>query len=336
MTFFQMKITTAKTLEMQAYESFIRRAAKIDAPFMLKGSYVTRQYFSDPGIRIPADLDWVYQKKISEVATAGVLFSEWVTTITEMNLDDEVRFRSFSVNDFWRSLDYAMADDFPTVNTDLKCWVAGIELNLALDISFNLVLEHSAVSLEYKPLTGVPFTITNTVPLSLQVSWKIHQTLVRPRFKDLFDLIQLVRHPTFTSNTLNLSFEALLQECAADQVDLIRLRYLLEFDMAKLFPNNCITESWNSWRHNVNNKNYSGDIQYFEKAEEVTDVMLLPEELDDFLEQFKETLQKSGFTIALLEKVSLFQPNTKPEEDFQEVAPSTRSILQKIKGFFGQ
>jgi hypothetical protein len=39
--------------------------------------------------------------------------------VTELDLDDGVMFRSFRENAFWRYIDYAMADDFPTVNTDI-------------------------------------------------------------------------------------------------------------------------------------------------------------------------------------------------------------------------
>src|SRR6202007_2551176 len=74
------------------------------------------------------------------------------------------------------------------------------------------------VSLIYKPIHGEPFTLTATVPISLQVSWKIHQTLVRPRFKDLFDLIYLLQHPSFDEQARETSFRALINECEASNV----------------------------------------------------------------------------------------------------------------------
>lgn len=52
------------TIELLAYEAFIRRASELGLPFMLKGSYVTRQYFTDPALRTPHDLDWVYMLPI--------------------------------------------------------------------------------------------------------------------------------------------------------------------------------------------------------------------------------------------------------------------------------
>lgn len=300
-----MEIVERKKLEIIAHEAFIRRASKINLPFMLKGSYVSRQYFNNSEIRIPADLDWVYLNKITDENIAREIFNNWVTEITELDLNDGVKFRSFKENEFWRRIDYAMADDFPTVNTDLLCWVDEAELNFALDVSFNLDIEHPPISLTYKPLKGEPFIIPNTVPLSLQVSWKIHQTLVRPRFKDLFDLIYLVQHPTFNKNTLELSKQALINECIADNVDLNKLKHFLNYEIDKLFPNNSIDENWNYWRHKINKQNYGGNILYYDIAENLTDVEKLPSNLSVFLNQFQVALEDKGLTIELINDLEI-------------------------------
>jgi hypothetical protein len=311
-----MEIVENKRIEMVAYEAFIRRASKINLPFMLKGSYVSRQYFCNPEIRIPADLDWVYLNKITDEKTAREIFNNWVTEITELDLNDGVKFRSFKENEFWRRIDYAMADDFPTVNTDLVCWVDGKELDFGLDVSFNLDIEQPPISLTYKPLKGEPFIIPNTVPLSLQVSWKIHQTLVRPRFKDLFDLIYLVQHPTFDKNTLELSKKALINECIIDNVDLNKLKHFLNYEIDKLFPNNSINETWDYWRHKINKQNYSGDILYYDRAENLTYIEHLPTNLSVFLNQFKETLEEKGLNIGLISDLEI--PPIKVETKMRE------------------
>ena len=72
-----MELKKEKELEMLAYEAFIHRAAEVDLPFMLKGSYVTRQYFPDPMDRIPADLDWVYLEKLSDEIDAKRKFNKY-------------------------------------------------------------------------------------------------------------------------------------------------------------------------------------------------------------------------------------------------------------------
>lgn len=294
-----------KKLEMIAYEAFIRRASKINSPFMLKGSYVTRQYFFNPIDRIPADLDWVYLNLINDEKTAREIFNNWVTQITELDLNDGVTFRSFKENEFWRRIDYAMADDFPTVNTDLICWIDGTALDFSLDVSFNLDIEQPPIPLTYKPIKGEPFIIPKTVPLSLQVAWKIHQTLVRPRFKDLFDLMFLVQHSTFDENTLKLAKQALINECIADNVDLNKLKYFLNYEIDKLFPNNSINENWDYWRQNINKQNYGGSILYYEWADNVTDVKNLPINLAVFLNQFMGILKSKGVHIGLISDLEI-------------------------------
>jgi hypothetical protein len=299
----KMKYLNLSEMEMLAHEAFIRRAAQVDLPFMLKGSYVTRQYFP-PGVdRAPADLDWVYLGDLADAEDAEAKFDEWVLKITEIDLDDKVKFRNFSENHFWRMIDYAMADDFPTVNTDILCWVNGEKLEFGLDLSFNLDVQQPPVSLRYNPLSGEPFIVSKTVPLSLQVSWKIHQTLVRPRFKDLFDLIFLVQHESFNTDVLKLSLQALVNECAADNIDLARLSYFLNYEIEKLFPSNSLNGNWNMWRHDIDNKDFKHSSSWDERARFVTELAKLPEGLDDFLMLFSNTMRTAGFTVRLLEEL---------------------------------
>jgi hypothetical protein len=140
--------TDVYRIKMLAHEAFIRRAAALDAPFMLKGSYVTRQYFENPTDRIPADLDWNYLGILSNVDDARRTFDAWITAVTESNLDDGVRFRSFKENPFWRMIDYAMSDDFPTVNTDLMCWIDGEKFGFTMDISVQFRRRSAAYSVD--------------------------------------------------------------------------------------------------------------------------------------------------------------------------------------------
>ncbi|WP_177765846.1 nucleotidyl transferase AbiEii/AbiGii toxin family protein [Flavobacterium sp. I3-2] len=311
-----METTEYKKFEMIAHEAFIRRAALINSPFMLKGSYVTRQYFNNSKDRIPADLDWVYLNKINDEDTAKEIFNKWATEITELKLNDGVKFRSFKENEFWRKIDYAMADDFPTVNTDLICWVGETKLDIDIDISFNLDIDHSPISLIYKPINGEFFIIANTVPLSLQVSWKIHQTLVRPRFKDLFDLIHLVQNHSFDKKTLELSKQALIKECKADNVDLNKLVYFLNYEIDKLFPNNSINENWDYWRLQIKKQNYTErNILNYDSAADLTDVDKLPVSLSIFLKQFKETLESKGLNIELITDLKISPTKDKTKLD---------------------
>jgi hypothetical protein len=306
-------------LEMLANEAFIRRAAQVGMPFMLKGSYVTRQYFLNPKRRRPADLDWVYLMAIDDVETASNVFNEWAIRVSEVELDDGVKFVSFKEDAFWRRIDYAMEDDFPTVNTDLTCYIDGERVDMGVDISFNRELEQPPVPMMYKPVMGEPFEVQLTVPLCLQVSWKIHQTLVRPRFKDLFDLIHLVQHPQFDSDTLLMSYNALLNECYSDKVDLIKLKWFLNYEIEKLYPKQSIQDSWNYWRHGIRG-NYT-NILHWERASEQTDIQFWTGELSVFIREFRKAMTEAGWAPELI--ASLHIEDVKEEHD--QITPIQQS-----------
>ncbi|MES2037066.1 MAG: nucleotidyl transferase AbiEii/AbiGii toxin family protein [Pseudomonadota bacterium] len=279
-----------------AGEAFIRRAASLDLPFMLKGSFLTRQYFQDPAQRIPADLDWVCIQEVADATEARIILDPWAVAITETVADDGIHFRSFRENAFWRMIDYAMAEDFPTVNTDLAYSLKDAPYSeIAMDVSLNLDLAQGPVPLLYRPVLGEAFLIKNTVPLSLQIAWKIHQTLVRPRFKDLFDLGHLLQHPGFDEATRTQMRQALERECQTGKVDMQTLTYFLVGDVARLFPNNSIEKNWNFFRHNQSPQNHSyTNILAFDRADQITDASKLPHDLPDFLDQFHAILVRAG------------------------------------------
>ncbi|UOQ71961.1 nucleotidyl transferase AbiEii/AbiGii toxin family protein [Hymenobacter cellulosilyticus] len=309
-----MDILTVQQREFLVYEAFIRRAAQLNLPFMLKGSYVTRQYFANPADRIPGDLDWLYMEPLAEVSSAREVFNDWVVQVTEQAAHDGVRFRSFRENAFWRTIDYAMDDDFPTVNTDLAYWLDGEEKldEIPLDISFNLPLSVPSVPLLYRPLHGEPFLVPHTAPLALQISWKIHQTLVRPRFKDLFDLIHLLRHPDFTYTTRQQALQALVDECQTDETNVHRLRHLVAGKLAPLFPDG-VSASWDAWRHGIQPRGRNIIFYFREQAEFLTNETNLPTHLSDFEAQVREAFQQAGFEQALphLPVPTKFKPQPK-------------------------
>lgn len=219
---------TFEEKQLVTFEGFLRRVAEIDAPFMLKGSLLTRQYFDLPNKRITQDLDFVYLEFLDEVELAKNTFSDWTTQVTETTLFDNLTFDSFQKNAFWRSIDYAMSEDFPTVNTDLICRLEGEEIDIDLDISFNLDIDFSPEPLLYRPLIGKPFLLKYTCPYALQVSWKLHQTIVRPRLKDIFDLILLLKHKKMNTAERLKILSALKKECDRDKIKVDALFSLLE------------------------------------------------------------------------------------------------------------
>lgn len=328
------------------YEAFIRRAARLELPFMLKGSYVTRQYLASPADRLPGDLDWLYLDHLPDVPTAQRVFNEWATAVTEQDLGDGVRFRSFRENAFWRSIDYAMDDDFPTVNTDLGYWLGDGELReLSLDVSFNLPLAAPSVPLRYRPLQGEPFVVPYSAPLALQVAWKLHQTLVRPRFKDLFDLIYLlpsVRAHLYSPDVRPQIMQALLAECRADNVDPSRLHYLVEGRLELLFQEPGAQATWDYWRHGIR-----GPYQhhyYLETAAAIVDPSRLPRTMADFAAQLRQAFEYANFgqllatlprpsaVTAALNQAAALQTNLSNTLD--KAAEQHWNLLARIKRWF--
>ncbi|MCW3791424.1 nucleotidyl transferase AbiEii/AbiGii toxin family protein [Paenibacillus sp. LS1] len=206
-------------------EALLKRASLVNSPFVLKGSLLTRQYLENPNVRYVDDIDFLYTGRIETEDQANEIFTDWMIRVTEMDLNDGIVFRSFRENAFWRRIDYAMADDFPTVNTELAFYIdseprVGNEYKdedeLHLDISFNLELDEKSVALSYQPMVGEAFIVPHTVPLSIQIAWKLHQTIVRPRFKDLYDLQHLLSNPSYDQQALKETLQTLVNECNMD------------------------------------------------------------------------------------------------------------------------
>lgn len=287
-------------LMLAACEAFIRRSAQVDAPFMLKGSLITRQYMAQPSQRFSEDLDFVCLEHMPDPEQAENLLSQWATAVTDAYENDGVRFQSFSENRFWRSIDYAMADDFPTVNTDLRCWVNGQELpQLDLDVSFNLEIKPPPVPLHYRATFGSDFELALTCPLALQISWKLHQTITSGRFKDLWDLVQLLESNPVSETLLQQIERALVEECRRDSVDIARLRWFATreaLDSYWLAKSEAEKHGWRYMPKTPLEKNmhimsssgyaYARSIPALEHAS-----------FDELLQQFMHALHKAGFTL---------------------------------------
>jgi hypothetical protein len=227
----------ALNIKRIAEEAFIRRAAQFDGPFMLKGSFVGRTYFADPNERSPADMDWAYLGRIENKDQLHAIFGDWVEAVTTLQLDDGAYFRPFSRNAFWRNVDYGIADDdFPTTSTDLTCVIDGQVAGFTFDVSYNLDISEPPVPKQLLPLRGAPFTVAKTVPLPLQVAWKLHQTMFRPRLKDIVDLVEFLRHPSFDDAARSLSIQLLVDECHINNAPIERLVDFTQGRLEDLVP----------------------------------------------------------------------------------------------------
>ena len=87
-------------------------------------------------------MDWLYLNPLNSKEDAVKALDEWMIAVSETFEMDGVHFRSFRENAFWRGIDYAMADDFPTVNTDLDGSLdGGPEYQYSIDVSYNLPVD---------------------------------------------------------------------------------------------------------------------------------------------------------------------------------------------------
>lgn len=280
------------------FEALLRRTAQLEnSPFMLKGSLVTRQYFYNPNDRFPMDIDFVCLIHLPDEKTAREVLDNWLIEITTMLLNDGFHFVDFRENQFWRRIEYAMHDDFPTVMTDLECYIGNECYKLFLSVSFNLPIPFEPVPLFYQtPIDE--FIYPKTVPLSLQIAWKIHQTIVRPRPKDIYDLTYLaknVNHQQIIDDTIF----ALLQECEKDNIDIERIKRFFNYEFIPF-------ADW---------ENYHFTKSYFPR---------LPENNQILFAQFKESMQKAGF---ILEHLNLQYKQTSTQKH------KTHSIMEYLNDY---
>lgn len=280
-----------------AYEALLRRTAELRVPAMLKGSFVSRQYMPDPQLRRTADLDWVYMGFFDEVKSIRKHLDNWMIQATELQMDDGVQFTSFRANQFWRMIDYAMADDFPTVNTDLRCTLNGEDVDLCMDVSFNLPIEPGPIPLSYRTYQGEIIDVPYTCPISLQVAWKLHQTIVQPRYKDIFDLIILLQHPDFDEEARRNCLQSLVNECHADKVDPRRLIDYISDKEARLLESGKARQR-TPGRLPTHLSDY--DLSLF--LTDTTRITLPPSAL---LHQFSSCLNQAGLTEGTMETLPL-------------------------------
>lgn len=223
-------------------EAFLRRSMIVDRSFLLKGSLLTRQYFSNLKLREVGDIDFWYIEKIPDREKAYKIFTDWIVQVTEMDLNDGVKFRSFREHPYWRDVDYFMPEEYPTVNTDITYGSVDededeFEEFLMVDVTFNLELDVLPVPLKYRTTQGDHIDLPYTPSLSTQVAWKLHQTIVRPRFKDLYDLKYLLSHPSYDERARKETLQILLNECSVDQsITKEDIKKVLVDDLRNLYP----------------------------------------------------------------------------------------------------
>ncbi|ONI44289.1 hypothetical protein AN641_07560 [Candidatus Epulonipiscioides gigas] len=223
-------------------------------PFVAKGSWLSYKYHPNPYERLSCggDIDLIYTKTISlpkyhsDVATNDYYFA--LLSNIEDTLEPEITAILYKLEeivikklDLWEQPDfithleilgykeslkqgiidsyiinYGASDDFTTIsliinyNPYFDNETYYIYIDIAVDMPINFVPQ----TIIYHTLNNEQVELKNTAPLLYQGAWKIHQLIVRPRLKDLDDLIRFLPYIDL-KNEQNFQnfFNEIINEC---------------------------------------------------------------------------------------------------------------------------
>lgn len=217
-------------------------------PFIVKGSFLTKQYHKDPQARLlnGGDIDLIYYGSACTIQKPDVFdydsyhqFIRKIETLLKHELTDifykleEIMTRKLELTErpefilefeelgydrvFKESNDiciflvnYAADGDFTTVGLEICDRKLYVEIDIAIDMPIHFQPE----TISYKTMTGKKVTLKNTTPLIYQTAWKVHQILVRPRLKDLDDVIRFLPYIDFEDrHNFELFFDEIISEC---------------------------------------------------------------------------------------------------------------------------
>lgn len=366
-----MKSFKKRYEELVASEAFLKRASTFEHPFVLKGSLLTRQYVIADFERYVEDIDWVYPLPLKSAREAEKVFGDWIKKVTEIDIGDGIEFELFEgsiVDDTWSWVDYVgNTSDFPTIKTyingSLKTPKANYNLRLSLDISFNIELGVPPVQVYYKPLFGEAFTVPKAVTLSQQVAWKLHQTITRPRYKDIYDLVYLMPYIQHDSAVKEQIVQELVNECIGNGDDInqlkwfisekaIRYAYLRETQQMKGNEFKSLKNELNQ----VKKSSVSRNFRSFMYQELYGKTGKEPLVLSELLTDFRIVLIDNGFTLEMFEnlppysrkKLNFIAPepdlymskeNIEEDEEGEEFIPKggnkSLTFMEKLKRFLG-
>ncbi len=217
-------------------------------PFIVKGSFLTKQYHKDPQARLKSggDIDLIYHGsngtipklcafdyesrtqflqeagkmlkhelldifyKLEEIMTRRLELTERPGFILELEYIgfDDIFERSYSIYPFL--VNYAADGDFATIGLEISDPYFFTEIDIAIDMPVHFQPE----TILYRTLTGKEVMLKNTTPLIYQTAWKIHQIIVRPRLKDLDDVIRFLPHIDFKDrHNFEIFFDEIISEC---------------------------------------------------------------------------------------------------------------------------
>lgn len=205
-----------KKIRIHIYEEILCIVSDLNLPLQLKGSYAYAHYFDCPEERLllAEDLDFVYIGKLCDDYEEDIcerLIKQILYELLERKIELDNTYYEKPEDCYIYHVDYEMEDDFITMGIEFGN-VNNLELNI--EITFNLFQCTKPVSLEYKALTREPFNLKYITLPEVQVGWKLHQCLVRTRVKDLVDISYLLENLNFNNSLIlqNMIY-SILVEC---------------------------------------------------------------------------------------------------------------------------
>ena len=236
-----------KMIDLEIKEELMIHIAN-NLPFVAKGSFLTSQYHKDPQARLlnGGDIDLIYHGgngtipklctfdydgctqflqevetllkhdlmdifyKLGEIMTRRLELTEKPGFIYELDEFgyDKLFERSWCIYPFL--VNYAADGDFATIGLEISDPYLFTEIDIAIDMPVHFQPE----TILYRTLAGKEVMLKNTTPLIYQTAWKIHQIIVRPRMKDLDDVIRFLPHIDFEDRHIfELFFDEIISEC---------------------------------------------------------------------------------------------------------------------------
>lgn len=273
-------------LVLYANEGFLRRASMIGSEFMLKGSFLSREYFPSAQYRVPQDLDFVSLSHETNSEFIESTLSKWLNAVTQFPLDDGLVFQPFSVHTSWGIADYQNdITDFETFYNQIRVKLNEQELTLGIDISIHLKLLEPPEPLILKTAIDELY-MPYTAPICTQIAWKLSQSIILPRLKDIYDLSYLVSHINHEKMRHQV-MQIMLDDIRPIKYCYERIAPFFDYHLKDLF----------STAPNLNNINTLYKFYLSQYQNELIHYCPYSENhLDEFNKHFKNAMHNAGFT----------------------------------------
>ena len=135
------------------------------------------------------------------------------------------------------------------------------------------------------------FIIPYTVPISTQIAWKLHQSIVRPRTKDFLDIILLLQENQLSKEEIEKIGTIYFNECKKDKIPSSRIEAYSNGYLSQFFRDSRLEDGKFKIDFKAMNKRFGFeltsriyDISFtFKFEKEYADIIELLEEFEEVL-----------------------------------------------------